>query len=51
LYQVKNTLRIKVYNSNMLLSLMQHLGLQSMCGLHTAKKACCEAKRPEHKPH
>jgi hypothetical protein len=26
---------------------MQPLGLQGMCGLHTVKKACCEAQRPE----
>jgi hypothetical protein len=45
--KVKNALRIKVSISNMLLSLMQPLGLQGMCGLHTAKKACCEAQRPE----
>ena len=30
---------------------MQPLGLQGMCGLHTAKKALCEAQRPERKSH
>jgi len=30
---------------------MQPLGLHGMCGLHKAKKACCEAQRPERKTH
>jgi hypothetical protein len=30
---------------------MQPLGSQGMCGLHTAKKALCEAQRLERKSH